>query len=235
MKRSTAAHDLVRLCRNGVVLGSAAAALACGSAPRPATSASASPAAQTAAAVSPALALAGMASQPVIVLPAYRLTVAPQLGWTAAVGSPLEAARSLDAEIRSALQERGVRAWIFSDGLEQDYKRNPTYAADPYMLAEEPLRNAALRDGDRLPEPLASQIRTMIAFRDNARTVLAPVDLRIEPVAGGGQGTLRLVLMDARTSEVRWIGSVRSDVMPGYGPAFMASLAAHVADLVAAP
>ena len=128
-----------------------------------------------------------------------------------------------------------MRTWAFSDDLSRDFQRNPTYANDPYLLAEEPLRSPALKDGDRLPEPLASQLRTLVALRDKARYVLAPVDLRIEPAAGGGQARLRLVLIDAVTSDIRWIGAVQSDVVPAYGPALLASLGAHFADLVAAP
>jgi hypothetical protein len=225
----------MRHCRVAVVLGSAAAA-ACGAGARQQGSVSPAPVAQADdAPATPPLALAGMAALPVMVLPEYRIAVAPELGWSAAIGSPLDAAKSLDAEIRSALEERGVRAWTFPDGLEQDFKRNPTYAADPYALAEELLRAPGLKDRDRLGEPLASQLRTMVALRDNARFVLAPVDLRIRAVAGGGQGTMRLVLIDARASEIRWIGAVRGDVTPTYGPGFMAGLAARVADLVAAP
>lgn len=234
MIRPSAAQHVLRRAAAAAALGVTAVQSACASA-HPAASTAAAPA--SASPVTPPMSLAGIAALPVLVLPAYRMAVSPQLGWTAAIGSPLEAMKSLDDEIRSALQQRGVRAWTFSDGLEQDYRRNPTYAADPYTLAEEPLRIPTLRDGDRLPEPLASQLRTMVALRDNARFVLAPVDLRITPgpVAGAGQGTMRLVLIDARTSEIRWIGAVRSDPMPAYGPAFMASLGAHVADLVAAP
>lgn len=215
-------------------LGVVAAIVGCGPrATRPITEPT--PAASVGAPVTPPLALSGMASVPVVVLPVFRVSVSNELGWTAAVGSRADLAKALDAEIRSAVQDRAVRTWAFSDDLSRDFQRNPTYASDPYLLAEEPLRSPALRDGDRLPEPLASQLRTLVALRDKSRYVFAPVDVRIEPVTGGGQARLRLVLIDAVASEVRWIGAVQSDVAAAYGPAVIASLGAHVADLVAAP
>lgn len=220
--------------RIGVALGLGSATLGCGPRPtRPVTEPT--PAASVGSPVTPPLALSGMAAVPVVVLPVFRVSVSNQLGWTQAVGSRADLAKALDAEIRSAVQDRAVRTWAFSDDLSRDFQRNPTYATDPYLLAEEPLRSPALRDGDRLPEPLASQLRTLVALRDKSRYVLAPVDVRIEPAAGGGQARLRLVLIDAVTSEIRWIGAVQSDVAPAYGPAVLASLGAHVADLVAAP
>jgi hypothetical protein len=86
----------------------------------------------------------------------------------------------------------------------------------------------------RLPEPLASQIRTMVALHDDVRLVLAPVELRLEKAgATGGRGILRLVLVDARASNVRWIGQVAGDEAPAFGPVVTASLAARLANVVA--
>ncbi len=96
--------------------------------------------------------------------------------------------------------------------LDSAFKRNPTYAADPYTLAEEPLRSPSLSVEQRLPEPLASQLRTMVALHDDARLVLAPVELRFEAATGtGGRGVLRLVLVDPRLVASAWIGEVASD------------------------
>jgi hypothetical protein len=185
----------------------------------------------------PELALSGLAAQPVIVLPTYASRVSPELSWGNAIGRPRDAQHTLDAELAAALEERGVtRAWILPEALQQSYKRNPTYATDPYALAEEPLRSPALAVGARLAEPLASQIRTMIALHGDARLLLAPIDLRFEAAgAGMGRAKIRLVLLDARLSEVRWIGDVKSDSSAAYGPSIPASLAARIADLAAKP
>jgi hypothetical protein len=185
----------------------------------------------------PERALAGMAGQHVIVTPAYAFVMAPDVGWS--VSRPTEVLRTLDADIAAALEERGLKGqWIFASSLVQNYQRNPTYATDPYKLSMEQLRSPALESGALLGEPLASQLRTMIALTD-ARYVLAPVELKVEHVgtgrSGGGRGELRLVLIDARRSDVRWIGRVDGDTSATMGPAVTASVAAKVADLVTAP
>lgn len=180
--------------------------------------------------------LSGLAAQHVVVLPSYGVRVMPGLDWAAAVGSPIEAQRTLDADILAALEEHGLRqSWIFPDQLVQSYKRNSTYATDPYGLAEEPLRSPSLSVDGRLPEPLASQLRTLVALREDARLILAPVDLRFEPSGTGGRGRLRLVLIDPRYSTVTWIGEITSDVLPAFSPAISAGIASKLANIVAAP
>jgi hypothetical protein len=183
----------------------------------------------------PEHALSGLARQHIIILPTYAVRVAPGLDWSATMGRQSAVQRTLDADIMAALEERGLReTWIFPPQLEQSFKRNSTYAADPYTLAEEPLRGPMLAVDARLPEPLASQIRTMVALHDDVRLVLAPVELRLEKAgATGGRGILRLVLVDARASNVRWIGQVAGDEAPAFGPVVTASLAARLANVVA--
>ena len=177
-------------------------------------------------------ALAGIAAQRVAVLPTYIARVQPPLAWS--VGRPAELQRTLDAEIAAAFDERGLkRNWIFPDQLVENARRNASYATDPYDFADEPLRSPSLMVDARLPEPLASQVRTLVAFYQDVRLVLVPVELRLEPAKPkGGRGVLRVVLLDARFSNVRWIGEVQSDVLESYGPAIPASLAARLADVV---
>ena len=181
----------------------------------------------------PEHALANLAAQHVVVLPTYTAHLGKGLAWK--VPSAAELRRDMDSAIVSAFEERGLRkSWIFPDQLQAAYRRNAPYATDPYALAEEPLRSPALAIDQRLPEPLASEIRTMVAFHDDARLVLAPVDLELEPAPGGaGRGVLRLVLMDARLSNVRWIGSVTGDASAAFDPGIMASVAAKLAGVVA--
>lgn len=185
---------------------------------------------------SPQGALRGLVAQHVVVTPAYALEVAPELGWSA-LPRHADVLRQLDADIAAALDDRGVKdGWVFPPALSQSYKRNPTYATDPYRLGEQPLQSPALRTGDRLPEPLASQLRTITALNDG-RYVLAPVELRFERVGTGpaGRGVLRIAVLDARASDVRWIGRVNGDTASTFGPALTASVAARLADLITAP
>lgn len=176
-----------------------------------------------------------MVAQHLIVTPAFSFVMAPDVGWT--VTRQTELLRTLDDDITAALEDRGLKGqWVFPSALVQSYQRNSTYATDPYKLAMQTLRSPQLEIGSRLVEPLASQLRTMVALTD-ARYVLAPVELKVEHVGTGhaGRGVLRLVLMDARTSDVRWIGKAQSDTIAAMGPALTASVAAKVADLVVAP
>ena len=182
--------------------------------------------------------LSGLVGQALAVTPTQRARVAAELGWTD-VPPGAQLAAALDSSVRSALRARDVgRAWVFGEALARNYARNPTYATDPRSLSVESLRAPGLQVGARLVEPLASQVRTMIALAD-ARLVLIPVDYRIEVARteGGspaGRGAVRLVLVDPRTSDVRLVGEVAGDVVPRFGPAVAASVARRVADLFAA-
>ena len=157
------------------------------------------------------------------------------------MGRPADVRAALDADILAALEERGIRkGWLLPADLSASYKRNTTYATDPYGLAEEPLRSPSLTIETRLAEPLASQVRTLVALHDDVRLVLVPVEMRIEPTtpgaAGGapgtGRGVLRVVLLDARMSNVKWIGEITSESVAAFGPVIMASIASKLADVI---
>ena len=176
--------------------------------------------------------LAGLAAQRVAILPTYAVRVMPSVPWS--IGRVSDVQMNLDADIAAAFEERGIkRQWTFPDELDASFRRNPTYAADPRHLAEEPLRAPTLAPDSRLLEPLASQIRTLVALQPDMRLVLAPVELRLEPADGGGRGVLRVVLMDARTSTIRWSGEFTSDVAQSFGPVITATIAARLAGAVA--
>jgi len=180
--------------------------------------------------------LAMLAATGAIVTPASAVHISPQLGWTAQ--QPRELLRALDDDIAAVIAERGLKTnWVMPADLALSYKRNPTYATDPYTLAEESLRSSAFTVGSRLAEPLASQLRTMIALHDNARAVLLPVELRFERPAttsssGAARATLRLALVDPRFAEARWVGTVTSDTTSADPRVLTRALARGVADLI---
>ena len=204
----------------------------------------AAPQAPAVAAEPAAHALSGLAAQHVAVLPTYSVRVMTASPWAGQTGRPVDLQRTLDADISAAFDDRGLtRAWVFPEALERSYRRNQAYATDPYTLAEEPLRAPSLGGKDaRLPEPLASQLRTLIALHDDVRFVLAPVELRLEPVSAApgkapvsGRGVLRVVLLDARTSTIAWHDDIVSDTTPTFGPVVTASIASRLANVVAVP
>lgn len=182
--------------------------------------------------------LAALAATGAIVAPASLIRIAPELNWSAQQSGARELLRMLDDDIATAIAERGLKAnWVMPPDLALSYKRNPTYATDPYALAEESLRSPSFTVGTRLTEPLASQLRTMIALHENARAVLLPVELRFERAdatssAGAARATLRLALVDPRFSEARWVGTVNSDTTSTDPRVLTRALARGVADLI---
>jgi hypothetical protein len=182
--------------------------------------------------------LAGIAAQRVVVAPALAVREGDPAGWAARIPRLREFLRVLDDEIAAALADRGLgQAWIFPDQLWRGHSRNPSLGVDPYRLATQPLRGARLAVGDRIPEPLASQLRTLVAVHDG-RLVLLPVEVFFDhdAVAGNGRTALRLALVDARLAEIRWSGQVRAK-QPGIEPARpqLTDVATRLADLVTAP
>jgi hypothetical protein len=69
--------------------------------------------------------LSFLAAQRVVVTPTHALTVAPELGWSAALGRNRDVLRTMDADIAAALDERGIRErWVLPDQLAAAYTRN---------------------------------------------------------------------------------------------------------------
>ena len=178
--------------------------------------------------------LAGIIGQNIVIAPLQALRMPAEVGWPSM--PPARAALSrLDSVIADTLRLRvGNQGWIYADGVIRSAANNPTYATDPRALAVNPLRAPALKIDDRLPEPLASQLRTMIALHD-ARLVLIPVDLTIDRVGPGlGRPVVHVVLVDPRSSVVRWIGKVTGTDSPAFTPEIAASIASRLADLFVA-
>ena len=217
----------------GALAGTFAGPAACAS--RPAATAATAEAPQSAAP------LAALGGERVVLVPSQRLREAGTLGWTSAAAQPREYLASLDDEIAAALAERGVgRTWVMPADVARSARRNPTYSTDPYALAVGPLepgRRAPPRDAP-LAEPLASELRAIVALGD-ARYVIVPVELRFERLSGAGADTtagravLRVALVDARASQVRWLGEVASDPAPAFSLALAAGVASRLADLIA--
>ena len=169
-------------------------------------------------------------------VPAFAISVPAELEASIRVLEERAILRELDTAIASALAARGLQhGWILPSELVRSYKRNPTYATDPYALAEEPLRSATFTVGSRLPEPLASQLRTMIALHEGARLVLLPIQLTYASAGGapnGKRASLRIALVDPRFSEARWVGEVRSDTTSADPHVLTTAIAERVVDLI---
>lgn len=185
----------------------------------------------------PARPLAALAAQRIVVAPVHRVAEGDPVGWAAAIPRQREWMRGLDSAITTELGARGLaRGWVYPDALVRAYERNPAFSPDPYRLAASPLVGVAKIDNEqRLPDPLASQLRTLVAMHDG-RFVLLPVQVSFESAGeAGGRAVLRLAVLDARAAEVTWLGDVRSDAFSQFNPGVAASLATRLADLIAAP
>ena len=203
---------------------------------------SAKPPSEPGAALENTRALAGLATVPVIVTPAQSIRGGDPLGWAARTPSR-EFLRGLDGEIAFVLRERGIDSvWRLPERLAADLRRNPSLGVNLGALASAPLADPAIKIGQRVADPLLSQLRTLVALHDG-RHALIPVEVRFipegAPPATGrpttGRAVLRLVLVDVRAGEIRWVGDVRSDLTTNPSKAVEATLAQRVADLIVAP
>jgi hypothetical protein len=177
--------------------------------------------------------LSGIVGQNIVIAPFQALRIPAEVGWTALPQARATLA-SLDSVIADSLRSRvGNTGWVYAADVVRSAAANPTYATDPRAFAVNPLRSSSLKVSDRLPEPVASQLRTMIALHD-ARLVLIPLDLTVERTAAGeGHPVVHLVLVDPRSSVVRWIGQVVGPDSPAFTPGLSAAIASRLADLFA--
>ena len=187
--------------------------------------------------VAPARPLSALVAQQVIVAPLNSLREVDAMGWTQQIPRSREFMRAFDDALAAELGARGLATrWVFPEALVRAGRNNPSYSIDPYTIAASPLRASNAAAGMRLGDPLATQLRTMVALQELARPVLVPAELWFDKSSQGqGVAVLRLALVDGRVGEVRWIGDVRSAPSSTFSRELLTSLAAHAADLIAAP
>ena len=181
--------------------------------------------------------LTTLVTQQVIVAPLNSLRETDPLGWSQQIPRSRELMRAFDDALEAELSARGLGTrWVFPAALVRAERANPSYSVDPYTIAAAVLRSPDAVSGVRLADPLASQLRTMIALQESARSVLIPVELHFDRAPDGqGHAVVRVALVDARLTEIRWIGDVRSDPASTFSRGLLTSLVAHTADLIAAP
>jgi len=175
-----------------------------------------------------------MAGQQVLVLPVQYLAFHDSLGWQQSVPNRAAYLARLDTVIASTLTARGLgQAWTFGPEVARAARLNSIIMPDARALSAEWLRGRLLPD-QTVRDPLASQVRSLVGLK-GSRYALLPVEMRFEGQGGTGVATLRLVMIDSRMAQVRWVGEIRSDPARAFSPALAASVAARFADLVAEP
>jgi hypothetical protein len=176
-----------------------------------------------------------MAAQQIVVLPVQYLSATDTLGWQQQVSNRAAFLAALDDQIEAAFTARGLgRAWTFGREVERSSKLNSILITDARSLSAEWLRGRVLPE-TAVRDPLASQVRGLVGLK-GSRYAILPVELRFENYGNGmGVAILRLVMMDSRLAQIRWVGEVASDPARTLSPAVTASVASHFADLVVAP
>jgi hypothetical protein len=111
---------------------------------------------------------------------------------------------------------------------------NSILMTDARSLSAEWLRGRVLPEA-AVRDPLASQVRGLVGLK-GSRYAILPVELRLESRGRGtGVAILRLVMIDSRLAQIKWLGEVVSDPMSTFSPALTANVATRFADLVLAP
>jgi hypothetical protein len=176
-----------------------------------------------------------MAGQEMLVLPVQYLSGTDSLGWQQQIPDRAAFLAALDDQIEAAMVARGLgRAWKFGREVERASKMNSILMTDARSLSAEWLRGRVLPETS-VRDPLASQVRGLVGLK-GSRYALLPVELRLEKRGSGtGVAILRVVMIDSRMAQIRWVGEIVSDPMTTLSPALTSSVATHFADLVIAP
>jgi len=207
----------------------AAIVAACASQPTNQVSAAGEQVSQTA-----ARPLERMAGQQVLVLPVQYVSFQNSLGWQDAVPNASAYLARLDTVIASTFTARGLgQAWTFGPEVARAARLNSIIMPNARALSAEWLRGRLLPD-QTVREPLASQVRSLVGLK-GSRYALLPVEIRFEGEGGTGVATMRLVLIDSRLAQVRWVGEIRTDPARSFSPVLTTNIAARFADLVAEP
>lgn len=178
--------------------------------------------------------LNSFASVRLIVLPTQSLRSGDPLGWAAKAGDRRAFLASVDSALESAVRDRGITSWALASDLARTARRNPLFATNPAEIrAADAVRFLERKRDGEIPEPVASQLRTLAGFHD-ARHALVPVEVRFEPGSspGSGHAVLRIAILDVRGSRLVFVGEIPGNDAPDFSPSMGADLARRFTDLV---
>jgi hypothetical protein len=168
-----------------------------------------------------------------IVLPTQSVRTGDALGWAAKSGGRTFMS-AVDSALEASVRDRGLTSWVLASDLARTARRNPMYATNPAEIrAGDAVRYLERQRESEIPEPVASQLRTLIGFHD-ARHALVPVEVRFETgsAAGTGRAILRIAVLDVRGSKLVFIGDIVGPDAPDFSATTAADIARRFADLV---
>ncbi|HYW52000.1 MAG TPA: hypothetical protein VE861_15405 [Gemmatimonadaceae bacterium] len=175
-------------------------------------------------------------SRMVVVFPLQRYAVGDS-GWmTAASATGRPRAAQLDSALTQVLRDRGLEsAWSLTPNTSRVAQREVINRADPRALATAGLTPGRRRNDVDLRDPIAVQLRGIVAMVPEARIVLLPLETRVQVLAGGQrQAVLRIAFIDARMATVLSFPDVTGAPAADEGAA-LKSVAEKFADLVIVP
>lgn len=177
--------------------------------------------------------LARFATQTLIVYPVQALPSVAPTAWRPAVGDANAFLLRADSAIELALGGRGLATlWVFPKALQRAARRNPTYLIDPYTTRVAAALYVAMRKKDEpIPEPAAGVMRAHASVSD-ARYLFVPLEVRVDGIDTGGRLVARLAVVDARGSQVVWVGETMTAQHSTFSTEMIDELARGVADLV---
>ncbi len=168
---------------------------------------------------------AGIAGQPVSLLPLTLIVAEDSLHWTSQLGERRAALTKSDSILGALLKARAPEvSWVLPEDVRRAAHRAPGVVADPDQMATAVLRVESIT---QVPDPLRSQLRTLAAVAGSGgRFVVVPAALiyrrplarsdpkglpdgrtrTIYPTSGAAAGAaeLSVVLVDVRTGQVGW-------------------------------
>lgn len=191
---------------------------------------------------------------PAVLLPVQSAAPLPSGAWPAGAASRDDLLERVNAELEFAFAEEGAdaSAWHTPAEVEERAARNPSLGVEPGQLAVEVL--AGRGGGERVPAPLHGQLRKLGALF-GARYLMLPLGLgwtaagtgpegaepdSTPPDSAGGPGgpdrrttgraALELALVDIRSGEVMWRGTLHGRPAPRDSRALLATLAERLVE-----
>ena len=156
---------------------------------------------------------AGIAAQPVAVLPLTLIAAEDSLHWEAVLGERRAALAKSDSIIGTLLKARAPEVTLMlPDELRRAARRAPGIAPAPDQMGSAILFHATKQQPEMVPDPLRGQLRTLAALAGGGRYALVPAGLTYRrPTASGpaaplphavATAELTVVLADVRTGRV---------------------------------
>jgi len=165
---------------------------------------------------------AGIASQPVGVLPLTLVAAEDSLHWDTALGERRVALAKSDSIIGTLLKTRAPEvSWLLPDELRRVARRAPGIAPAPDQMGTAILFHPTKQEPEMVADPLRSELRTLAALAGGGRYALVPAGLtfrrKSQPPAAPPPGRLTataeltVVLVDVRTGRVGFRTIARGD------------------------